>query len=291
MPTENARLRLFARLFTRPTFASLAKSKDWRYPLAYLQQHGLLKTDKPRPLSTLFDTAWEELKSSYRNEYVYKNEIANRIAFGRHRPHTASLHIELPVGRSIVDVAVFNGTSTAYEIKTEFDSARRLHSQTSDYLKAFSQVYVVTHPSLAEAYKQSVDDAVVILVLSRDASLQTIRHAKLDIERLDHSTMFRCLRRPEYESALSRCFKHVVGLPNGLIGRACGEAFAGLDRAQAHGIYVSALRSRRIQLPTATFLTNLPISLRAVGCATPLSQRQQSVVAELLMQPIPVSLA
>jgi|ERR1035437_5028794 hypothetical protein len=291
MPTENARLRLFARLFTRPTFVSLAKSKDWRYPLAYLQKHGLLRPDEPRPLSTLFDTAWEELKNSYRNEYVYKNEIANRIAFGRHRPHTASFHVELPVGRSIVDVAVFNGTSTAYEIKTEYDSARRLQSQTNDYLKAFSQVYVVTHPTLAQEYKNTVDESVGILALSRDGSLQTLRHATLDLTRLDQPTMFRCLRRAEYESALGTRFRHVLGLPNGLIGRACAEAFASLNKGEAHDIYVKALRTRRIQLPTANFLTNLPISLRAVGCATPLSQRQQSAVAELLTQPIPVSLA
>ncbi|MCY1339096.1 hypothetical protein D9M69_249700 [compost metagenome] len=120
------RLRLLARMFTRPVFADIARSGNWQVALGFLAEHGLLTAAKGQPLASLFESAWLEIRRAYRNEFVYKTEIASRIVFGRHSPNTASLHVELPVGRSIVDVAVFNGTSTAYEIKTEFDTPRRL---------------------------------------------------------------------------------------------------------------------------------------------------------------------
>lgn len=40
---------------------------------------------------------------------------------------------EFNVGASKADLAVFNGTSTVYEIKSEIDSTERLKSQMGDY--------------------------------------------------------------------------------------------------------------------------------------------------------------
>jgi len=117
--------------------------------LGFLTEHRLLtRASEKQSLASLFDSAWRAMRCAYRNEFVYKTENANRIVFGRHSPNTASLYVELPVGRSIVDVAVFNGTSTAYEIKTEFDTPRRLTTQTSDHLTAFDRVCLVTHRRL-----------------------------------------------------------------------------------------------------------------------------------------------
>jgi hypothetical protein len=130
-------LRVLSRMFTRPVFAKLARTGNWESALYFLKQYNILRKCQGQLLSDLFEASWEILRHSYRAEYVYKAEVANRIVFGRHSPRTASLQVEFPVSNSIVDVAVFNGTSTAYEIKTEYDSERRLSTQTRDYLKVF----------------------------------------------------------------------------------------------------------------------------------------------------------
>jgi hypothetical protein len=124
-------------MFTRPVFAKLARTGNWESALYFLKQYNILRKCQGQLLSDLFEASWEILRHSYRAEYVYKAEVANRIVFGRHSPRTASLQVEFPVSNSIVDVAVFNGTSTAYEIKTEYDSERRLSTQPRDYLKVF----------------------------------------------------------------------------------------------------------------------------------------------------------
>jgi hypothetical protein len=129
--TLTEKYRLLARMFTRPVFSAIAATGEWERGLGFLFRQRMLRHGPTQSVSDLFESAWKELRTFYRNEYVYKTELANRVVFGRHSPRTTALHVELPVARSIVDIAIFNGTSTAYEVKTEFDSARRLQTQTA----------------------------------------------------------------------------------------------------------------------------------------------------------------
>ena len=78
-----------------------------------------------------------QLIKEYRNEYIFKNTIANKIIKGRHRLSNVTYINEFRVVNSICDVAIFNGTSSAYEIKTELDNFDRLENQLADYKKGF----------------------------------------------------------------------------------------------------------------------------------------------------------
>lgn len=50
---------------------------------------------------------------------------------------------EMVIGDSRVDICRINGSSYAYEIKTEYDTFDRLETQMQDYLKTFEKVYVI----------------------------------------------------------------------------------------------------------------------------------------------------
>ena len=108
--TLTEKYRLLARMFTRPVLSRIAATGEWERGLGFLIRERVLRHGPPQPVAELFESAWRVLRASYRNEYVYKAEIANRIVFGMHSPRTTALHVELPVARSIVDVAIFNGT-------------------------------------------------------------------------------------------------------------------------------------------------------------------------------------
>jgi len=286
MLSTQERLRVLSRLFTRPVLASIARTGTWLPPCSFLERYGLLFPSAPRPLSELFHDAWMELRCSYRNEYVYKNEIANRIVFGLHSPRTAALHVELPVGGSIVDIAVFNGTSTAYEIKTEFDSARRLQTQTRDYLAVFEKVFVVTHPIFAEKYANLSEPEVGVLALNSKGQLSIVRNATANRQRLNHEAMFRCLHRNEYIGAVEKKTGMRVQLPNGIVRQHCLDLFALFDKTIAHNLFVDAMRSRKIANGTPLFLKSLPQSLRALGSGTPLSERHRHQLLKTMQQPI-----
>lgn len=270
----------------------MARTGTFQRSLEPLFRNRLAVADKntSATLGEMFNSIWEVLASSYRNEYVYKNELATRIVFGRHSPRTASFQVELPIGRSIVDVAVANGTSTAYEIKTEYDSAKRLRSQASDYLLAFDRVYVVTHPDHVERYDRELDPRVGLIVLSPRLSLKPYREAIPNAENVDPHTIFRCLRRSEYLGAMKLFFNEVPDLPNGRIAEYCERRFTSLTSLDAHSYFVRAMRSRTTEKSTVDFVSQLPSSLRALGYATPLSGRQRNTVLDLLSQPIGFSL-
>jgi hypothetical protein len=283
--------RLLARMFTRPVFAAIANTGDWQRGLDFLVRCQVLRPGPRQSVAGLFESAWKQLRSSYRNEYVYKSELANRIIFGRHSPRTSALHVELPVGRSIVDIAVFNGTSAAYEVKTEFDSARRLQTQTADYLRVFDEVFVVTHPAAAAAYADLVDSRVGVLALNLRGSFSVFREAQSNSNNVAVPTIFRCLRRSEYVEIAEAMHHEPLHYPNGLIARRCEEEFNKLTPGEAHRLFVDAMRRRKTDSKTVEFVSQLPMSLRALGYATPLSGRQMKTVLSVLDREINMAIA
>jgi hypothetical protein len=283
-------LRLLSRVYTRPMFAELARTGDASRVTELLHTHGQVGNDiAALRLDELFERGWDRLAVSYRNEYVYKNELATRLLFKRHSPRTAGFQVELRVGSSIADVVVANGTTTAYEIKTEFDTSRRLSTQTSDYLKAFDKVYVVTHPAHISRYERELDPRVGLIVLSDRHSLTPYREASANLENIDPRTVFRCMRREEYLGAIEATLGPVPVMPNGLIGAHCKELFEQLSAEQAHKCFVKALKARTTDKSNVDFVSRLPSSLRALGYATPLSGRQRISVLDTLSKPVQLS--
>ncbi len=293
MISSSDKLRLLSRAFTRPVFTEMAKTGDWRISLNFLLKNRLASNSETtcQPLSSLFEDAWAYLVKSYRNEYVYKNELASRLIFGRHSPRTAGFQVELPVGRSVVDVAVANGTTTAYEIKTEYDTARRLRSQTFDYLRAFDKVYVVTDAAYATRYVRELDERVGLILLSKKGSMRIERDAETNMHNVEPAAIFRCLRKEEYLAAIKEHFGNVPELPNGLIAGYCEKLFANISSIEAHEVFVKALRTRTTNESTVHFVAQLPTSLRALGYATPLSSVQRRTVLALLSTPVELALA
>lgn len=293
MTTSQEISRLFARSFTRPVFAAMARTGDYRAPFSALLQAGLMRegSEATHTIGSLFDRISLHLSKNYRNEYIYKNDLASKIIFGRHSPKTAGLQIEIPIGRSIVDVAVANGTTTAYEIKTEFDTSRRLNSQTTDYLKAFDQVYVVTHPAHVTRFEKELDPRVGVIVLTKTGTMRTLRSATGNAEHVDPCVIFRCLRRGEYLHALNKLVGSVPSLPNGLIHAHCESLFSKISQNDAHRIFTQALRSRTTDQATVEFIKQLPASLRALGYGTPLSARQRGEVLALLSKKVSLTLS
>ena len=207
-------LRRIARVFSRPVLDDIVRRGSAELVGCELAALGVT-TGKSQPsMADLFEAAFTLLSRHYRCEYVYKAAIANRIIFGRHSPSTASLAIELGVAGSIADAVIFNGTSTAYEIKTEYDSHRRLSTQTADYLRAFDKVYVVTHPDLAARYAGLVDERVGILSLNSKNSFSIMRPAIADISRIESSVVCNILRQKELMNTVHKYFGPQADMPN-----------------------------------------------------------------------------
>lgn len=280
--------RRIARFFSRPVLEDIVRRGSAEPEGCELATLGVFAGKNPC-MADLFEAAFERLSRHYRCEYVYKAAIANRIVFGRHSPCTASLAIELGVGDSIADAVVFNGTSTAYEIKTEYDSHRRLVTQTADYLRAFDKVYVVTHPDLAARYASLVDERVGVLSLNGKNSFREIRPAIAEISRIEPAVVCNILRQKELMSTVQRYFGPQPELPNTLIAQHYSELFCQMSRLQVHKALVTSLRQRTNAPEFVDFISRVPTSLRSLAFAMMLSRPQRQRLLNALTTPLQLS--
>lgn len=140
------------------------------------------------------------LKLNYRCEYVFKNEIIAELKKLYSRRKSLVVN-EFHVGNSIVDIAFFNGESRAYEIKTGYDSPRRLDGQLNDYRRVFDKYYLVVEQSEVDNW-QDYDDSMGIIAFCLGprgkVSLCEVRPAKTN-KLIDVEILMTCLRAEEYE--------------------------------------------------------------------------------------------
>ena len=189
---------LLNRVFTNKQLNELVKTKSMKYAIQAGKRYGLSKKN----LTDLISSLYKYLGVNHRNEYFYKNQILNKIVLGKHSVNTTSALRELPVANSIADFIVINGKAEVYEIKTELDTLKRLKNQLEDYYKAFKYVNVITDEKYVESIVNKVDSDVGIYVLTKRNQISCKRKAKEHVENLDSFTMFKILRKAEFEKII-----------------------------------------------------------------------------------------
>ncbi|WP_145515843.1 sce7726 family protein, partial [Yersinia aleksiciae] len=170
---------------------------------------------------------------------------------------------EFRINNTIADVAIFNGTSTAYEIKTELDSFDRLDSQLSSYQKVFEHVYIVIPPTKLKLAECSIPSNIGIIILTEKGNIVSHKLAESNVSRLSKDWMFNCLRKSEY----IRWYEKIKGRT--LEGRVaeqkdeCFRLFSSLDIECAHKEMVNILKERSLEIYEKEVFKTLPQSLLA----------------------------
>ena len=245
MKNATPSLSYLSTLFSRPVVRRLTSEAGLASALHILEQNHLLTEEvRSQPLSSFFEEAYRILLKHYRCEYLYKNALVSKILIGRHSSRTASCESELLVRDSKVDLLVTNGTSIAFEIKSELDNLDRLDSQISSYAEAFDLVYVVTYEQVLSRVISSVPGWVGILELTPRYTIRTVRMAQSNIGNLNQGTIFDILRSEEYLRSIRRCFGEVPRVPNTRRYCECKRIFVTLDKHTAHDQLVTSLKGR-----------------------------------------------
>ncbi|MGX1960241.1 sce7726 family protein [Serratia proteamaculans] len=188
--------RSAAQLFTSQAINKIAQG-DLSLLYKMLDEY-LTPKYMPIKVSDVFEMTFNKYTKDYKTEYFFKNTIANKIFLKRHRKNSSTMITELRVGNNKADCVIVNGHSTCYEIKTEFDSLKRLPEQISTYLKVFEKVYVVCAKVHVENVISIVSDDVGIIELTDKGSLNEVRKASDSINEIDRGLMISSLRKSEY---------------------------------------------------------------------------------------------
>lgn len=237
-------------------------------------------------LKDFFENSYKELLKNYRNEYVFKNAIAQKILIGRHSIKSSSLFSEIRVETSKADIVIFNGTSHVYEIKTDLDNFERLEHQIKNYKKVFEYVNVVSVESKINDIKLLVDDTVGIIVLTDQYTLKTVRKAQSGLHLLDKEAIFNLLRKNEYLAILKRINGVIPILPNTKIYSACKELFIQLPIEIIHKEVLKTFKERNNHTNLVNTIKDFPNSLKIAILEADLSTKQQTDFLELLNQKI-----
>lgn len=258
-------------LFSSATYRSLASRRPTEAVERLQKIIPLAVESGAWSVADAFDIAYEFLLRHYRNEYVFKNVLVSKIVFGRHKPSTASAILELPLGSSIADVAVFNGTSTVYEVKTDLDSFTRLTSQLRDYSTRVEMVYVVVSERRAASAIRHIPEGVGLMALRRHGSLRVIRPAASNLGHMRSDHIFGTLREREIADILSQHGFRTRAKDPESQWREQREQFSELDVTAAHKGAVDAFRARGEGAQKVATHPSLPRSTRALVYSSHLS--------------------
>jgi len=193
------------------------------------------------------------------------------------RNHTFEDCISIPefrVGLSKADLAVFNGTSTAYEIKTELDSPARLESQLADYSKFFDFIYVVTYSGFLKSAEKIIPSHVGIYLRNENGDFELYREAISNKENISHETLMASLRKPEYTSIIQSEYGFVPDVPNTKYYSECETLFKNLDIEIVHKNVVKILQSRQIKQSQIEMIASFPESLKSLSLTKRYSEKE-----------------
>jgi hypothetical protein len=218
-----------------------------------------------------FATAFEFLKrSSNRSEYIYKAALTEKVLLGRHSLKTAAMLTEFRVGNCKADLAILNGTSTVYEIKSERDRLDRLRAQIAAYRQVFAVVNVITGENHLRETFSSIPADVGVLLLSDRFQISVLREGKENPKRIVPAVVFGSLQLREARLILELSGIEVPDVPNTQAHRILLERFMKLAPEQVHEGMVNVLRETRSLLPLEDLIDDLPLSIRAAAFSTAL---------------------
>lgn len=256
--------REIAKLFTSNCLNAVA-SED----LSALQKSKLEEISKKYNADNYYDLyhrAYLDLSKNYRNEYIYKNLIAQKILLGKHSLDSSILLSEFRVGINKADLVLLNGCSTCYEIKTEYDNLVRLSDQLNSYLKIFDKVNVVCCQQMIESVLSLAPFEVGVIELTSKNTLKTIREPTYN-NNLDIELLMKSLRKNEYHAIAEELYNLKIDVPNTRLYEVCEKILKNHSDQIVKKAFIKTLKSTRKNNATGinslpSFLTNAIISYK-----------------------------
>lgn len=253
---------LLNRVFSKNTLSSLLnKPNESNAFYAVITRY--IQEPNNKTNGQLLNEIYHKLKTDYRNEYYYKNTLLNKLLFKKHNPYKTTALTEIPVSKSKADFILINGKAVVYEIKTELDNFERLSSQLDNYYKAFDHVCVVTSENnLANLEKRIINDNIGIYKITKRGALSILREPVADRTHLRHETMFKVLRKYEYENIILDYYKSLPQVSQFQYYKECKNLFNNIEINIAYEKFRLELKKRcKINID---FVSSIPDEIKSV---------------------------
>jgi hypothetical protein len=281
------RMRSYSSIFSSTYFSKLLKNGDYTFIDDKIRYYDLEKVGcKINTYNDYIKFVYSELKKEYRNEYVYKNTFINELILKEYGLKDTNVINEFRVGNSVADLVMFNGTSKAFEIKTELDSNKRLSGQLLDYRKLFKESYIVTHENLLDKYLKE-DDNVGLIILkqtSRSLKMEKVREAKTNDD-ICSKTLMRVVRTNEYKNIVKEYYGFLPEMSSFNMFSICEDLISEIPPDVLNNLFISELKKRKTNTSKIKLYQK---ELKQLGLAMNLSDTKYSELITVLNQPIKI---
>lgn len=266
MPNAN-QISAVSRLFSTAVFREMATKGHSPLFARLISQSPVQEScSSDANVADAFDAAFRVLrKGSSRDEYVYRAALTHKVLLGTHSLRTACMLNEFRAGNCKADLAILNGTATAYEIKSERDSLSRLANQIENYKKVFTKIYIIAGENHVRNVVEATPSDVGILSLSKRYQVSTVREAQDRSDQICPVTIFESLRSREARLILNDLNIPVPELPNTKMHSAMRDIFARIPPVVLHLSMVRVLKQSRDLSPLQDLVARLPNSLHAAA--------------------------
>lgn len=237
-------LRDYASLFSRGQVFSWLKYDFSSINYKIERYDGKWLTKKDSTYLDYLKHVYKILADNYQNEYVFKNEFLNNWLIQELGENGTVVFNEFRAGNSIADLAMFNGCSKVFEIKTELDSDSRLPFQLGNYKKAFNQIYIVVPISKVEMYLKQDSSVGIISYNPNSQDLFTIHREAVMNLIIDPSAIMSILHVEEYKSIILEYYNILPKVTSFNQFKICSELIRQIPQDRLNDLFIEHMKKR-----------------------------------------------
>jgi hypothetical protein len=191
---------------------------------------------------------------------------------------------EFRVGDSVADLVMFNGKSKAFEIKTEFDSNKRLNLQIENYRKAFNQIYLVVPDSKLYIYSK-IDESIGLITFNNNEKTErfTLQRDAIINDEVDCETIMKVLHTNEYKSIVESFYGKLPTMTSFNQYNVCSELIMKIPNNELNKQFIEKMKNRNLE---NTLSNRYYKEFNQISLALRLNKKDKSVMIKNLKSPI-----
>ena len=233
------------RLFTHSVFQDLIRNEKSKVYSSVVAKY--IDNVSYKKNIDIFEEIYSLMSKKYRNEYFYKNTLLTKLLLHKHNLASTVALTQIPIGKSKADFVLINGKATVYEIKSELDNYNRLESQLVDYFKAFNNVCVVAPECEFEKLEDMLSSTPVGIycLTTRNTFSKNKKKEPITCDsELEHRSIFRVLRKHEYESVIKEYFGEIPASSQVHHYNTCLDKFSSIPIQDAYRLSLAIMKKR-----------------------------------------------
>ena len=199
------RLRDYSSLFSRSEVNRWYKS-DWSSLRLKIDRHDPTIIEKQHSYLFYIKQIYRVLEKFYPNEYVYKNEFITKWLMQEIGLEQSIVFSEFRLVKAVADLAVFNGVSKVFEIKTLLDKETRLSNQLVQYCRLFNEVYLIVPEVKSHLYMKRDITTGIIAYDHITHSFSLLRQAVCCKRDIEVDVLMEVLHTHEYVKIVEQYF-------------------------------------------------------------------------------------